>query len=97
MSDEAMRWALHGPKGLDGTDRLVLIVLADQANEAHECQPGLLRIVEISGLSKRTVQRSLGRLKDRGVVAEQHKRGTSGAQRASTYALRVSGPGGQGA
>lgn len=50
----------------EGTDRLVMLALADFADDDGECYPGVSRVAKKCRLSKRTVQRSFQTLIEAG-------------------------------
>jgi DNA-binding transcriptional ArsR family regulator len=80
MSVAAMSWAF-GLK-LRSTEKLVLLALADHANDAGSCWPSNARIMEMTGLSDGAVRGALRALKAAGVVRAEARRGTS-----NVYAL----------
>jgi len=67
-------WDLHLPPG----EKLVLLALADQANdEGVQCWPSLARIAHRSGQGERTVRRALRSLENKGHLTSQPRHGTS--------------------
>jgi DNA-binding transcriptional MocR family regulator len=56
-------------EGISQVDRLVAAVLAAHANTQGEAWPSLQRLALMTGLARRTVQRSLQRLDDRHVIS----------------------------
>lgn len=65
---------------LPATDRLVLLSLADHADDEGQCYPSVRRVCERTGLSERAVQNAFKRLSDAGYLdIEQNagKRGTN--------------------
>jgi len=67
-------WDISLPPG----EKLVLLALADQANDAGtQCWPAVETIARRSGQSVRTVRRALASLEERGHLTRQHREGTS--------------------
>ena len=88
MSVHAVSWAFRQKVG-DAGAKLVLIKLADQANDRGECFPSQRTLAEECEMSRRTVQRKLELLYELGLVsAEQRTRSTGG----STSLLYTVGP-----
>ena len=54
---------------LPGTEKLILWVLAERANNEGRCFPGQARIAKDAGVSYSTAQRTLDKLISRGVVS----------------------------
>lgn len=68
MSVAAVDWALRrAPVGADASARLVLVYLADRADdEGRDAFPSIVTLVEQSHLSRSTIKRILRRLEERG-------------------------------
>lgn len=70
---------VRGVTGLTPTEKLVLYVLADRAdNERHECWPSVAQIAADCGMSRnsrRNVRDTLNALRDKGIISwtERHK------------------------
>lgn len=91
MSVQAIGWALGVETGKPGA-KLVLLALANYADEDGVCWPSQARIARESEQSIDTVQRHLKHLEARGLVTRkrrQNPRGTSGGRRSDTYVLAV--------
>jgi DNA-binding transcriptional ArsR family regulator len=59
----------HSPKGLAAGDRLMLVVLAESANDhTRECFPGLDALAHRTDTAERSVRRTLTRLTDAGLI-----------------------------
>lgn len=58
-----------------GTDRLVMLALADFCDDCDECFPGIARIAKKCAVSERTVQRSFRSLEDLGELMILEKMG----------------------
>lgn len=70
----ALVWELNLPPG----EKLVLLALADQANDAGtQCWPSVETIAHRSGQGVRTVRRALASLEKQGHLTRQHRDGTS--------------------
>lgn len=70
----ALVWELDLPPG----EKLVLLALADQANdEGKQCWPSVDTIGHRSGQGERTVRRALASLESQGHLTRQHRDGTS--------------------
>lgn len=52
-----------------GTDRMVLLVLADYANKEDRCWPRAQDIARPAGISKAAARRAIKRLVDAGAIA----------------------------
>lgn len=59
------------------TERLVLLALADAANDTGRCWPSVPTLMKKTGLSERTVQRSLSELESMGWVSKGLRNGHS--------------------
>jgi len=64
---------------LEPYDRLVMLVLAEHADEHGICYPSVSRISARSGMGERGVQGVLKRLQDRGHIVIDHNGGKRGA------------------
>ncbi|GBD22997.1 hypothetical protein HRbin29_00647 [bacterium HR29] len=79
----ALRAILDAPD-LTANQRLVLVALLRFADERGECFPAVATLASRTGLSERTVQRTLRELEKLGLVAVEERRGRT---RTSTYRL----------
>lgn len=74
---------------VDQSSKLVLLALADHANDdGNAARPGLARLEVKTGLSRRTVQRALAHLEEHGVITACGYR-SGGAGRATHWTLNV--------
>jgi len=73
MSLRAMAWAWAQDTKSSG-ERLVLLALADHAGEDGECYPHTARLGEKCALDRKTVQRHLIALDERGLVEKLYRR-----------------------
>lgn len=77
MSSTASEWAFWViPCLKDHVEKLVLLRLADRADPAGTCWPGHNRTAADLGLSLRSVQRSIKRLRDLGFIKVESRPGT---------------------
>ena len=67
MSLEAMRWAWK-TQILTRTQKIILLSMADRANDAGECWPSIRRLCLDTNCSDRTVQRSIKALEKLGLI-----------------------------
>lgn len=68
MSVEAISAAFKA-QGLTPSEKLVLLVLADSANnETHQCWPSQKKLAEYTGLSKRTIWAAVDSLTKKGLI-----------------------------
>ena len=70
MSDAAARWAIRLPStdALPSLWKLVLIVLADSADENGECSMSVPQIMTNTGMGERTVQAATSGLEAKGFI-----------------------------
>ncbi len=68
MSIDATRWAWM-QRGLRPTQKIVLLSLADRANEEHICWPSLRRLSQDTELDERTVNAALRQMCTAGIIA----------------------------
>ena len=85
MSIRAMNWA-WGQK-LPPTPKLILMALADSANDLDECWPGIAFIADKCNVSERTVQRVLQQFVNTGLMMVTPRYTTAGRQTSNGYRL----------
>ncbi len=86
MSFQAMAWAIKQKTG-STPRKLVLLMLANFANEDFECYPSISKIAAECEMSERTVLRAIKALEEEGLVS--HKSGSkNGFKTASRYQLK---------
>lgn len=73
MSLDATRWAWTTPVK-KGTERLILLALADRAGEDNTCYPSIARLETDTLLDRKTVQAVLVDLTSRGVISDTGQR-----------------------
>jgi predicted transcriptional regulator len=76
VSVDATRWAWT-VTGIKSTDKLVLLSLADRANEEHESWPGIDRLSADCCMKRATVIAAIRRLMERGVIERRKRFGGS--------------------
>lgn len=87
MSIAALDWAWNQDCP-NATSKLVLIALADKANDDGECWPGMEHVARMVGISTRQVSTHLQRLEEVGLLARRRKR--SGLGRLGSYVFHLS-------
>lgn len=90
MSIKAMTWA-WGLEQLPLRETVVLLALADAANDDGVCWPSQATLARKSRGSKRSVQRAISNLREWGLVATELRASVSG-RRANLYQLNVGAP-----
>lgn len=92
MSLERVSWAWKLP--LPTATKLVLLAIADHANEDGFCWPGVVRIATKCNLSERSVQRHIRVLVARGFLQVEERHRPDGSQSSNLYHLPTVSPGG---
>ena len=87
MSVHAMAWAFDQP--CPPISRLVLLVLADHADETGRCYPSLTRIITRTGLSRDALCRAIADLTASGLI--DRKRGHAEDRTSTVYTLHCTG------
>ena len=86
MSWKAVDWATDADVG-SPTLKLILILLANKADERFSCFPSIRTLMAESGAGRSTVLRALKTLEADGLVTRRAQFHDSGAQRSSRYFL----------
>ena len=89
MSVRAMAWAWR--QQLSGPEKLVLMALADHADEDGICWPGNAHIARKCNLRQRSVQRHIKNLIDNGYMTAHRRYRETGGQTSNRYVLNVEG------
>lgn len=89
---DRLGWAMDQPD-LTPTQRFVLVILADMANEIGECWPSRRTISERTGYGDTTVKEALRALRDDEVVVARPRFDASGRQTSNIYVLCLEGRG----
>ena len=74
MSIKVMQWAWEQAI-FNGTRKLVLLALADRANDDGECWPGITSLADKCSIPRRTLIRALTDLEEQGFLSVQHRAG----------------------
>jgi DNA-binding transcriptional ArsR family regulator len=90
MSGKIVGWAFEQDTG-SPVAKLILVKLADNANEDGVCWPSVGLIVRHTGLSERAVRKHLGHLARLGLISVEAEIGSKG-QRSNRYQLNVPPP-----
>lgn len=88
MTIRAMNWAweIDLPPAL----KLVLLKLADRANDDGECWPGQDSIAKACGVGARTLVRHIATLEQMGLIRTEHRYGGDGRRDTNMYVLSLS-------
>lgn len=90
MSIKAMQWAWE--QNIPSSSRkLVLLALADRANDDGECWPGIASLSEKCSIPRRTLIRALADLEAHGLLQVKHRQGASGRM-TNLYRLPINQP-----
>lgn len=88
MGVTAMAWAWMQDAGTPGS-KLVLMALADHANDDGVCWPGQATIARKAEMSTRAVRDNLERLVARGLVQVEERRRQDGSKASNLYVLTM--------
>jgi DNA-binding transcriptional ArsR family regulator len=88
MSVQASSWAWTTDTTSSG-QRLVLLALADTANDTGECWPGAQHLARKTNLSERQVRVHLDALEDMGLLTRKRRRRADGSLGTYTYWLAM--------
>lgn len=95
MSVQAMAWAWD-VQGLSASEKLVLLAIADHADDEGVAFPGIARISTKTGLSRRAIIGIIGRLCEKDLLGKRRRyRGveSKGGRTSSLYQLRLGAAG----
>lgn len=86
-----LKWALDDVKGVTSSERLVLVALADRANQSNSMWLGYSDLMRRTELGRRTCIRLIARLIQKGFVRKRRRQYGKGAQRwaANAYQLQL--------
>jgi len=87
VSNHALSWAWKQQTS-DPTSKLILIKLADQANDDGECWPSQSTLAAECGVSVPTVKRRVGLLEAQGLLTRSQRR-ASGFHQSNMYVLSM--------
>jgi len=91
MSAKAMGWALEQTTELP-IDKLILIAIANFADEHHQCYPARKTLARMAMCSLDSVDRAMKRLLEAGLVAKAERTGANGKTTSNCYTLPVEEP-----
>ncbi|MFK4014905.1 DnaT-like ssDNA-binding domain-containing protein [Cobetia marina] len=93
MSLQAMSWARgvmpEMPESVRAFPRLLLLLMADYANEQGVCWPSIRRLSEEMSCTTRTVQRSIETLVEQGAMTVVARKTSAGRQTSNFYRLAM--------
>jgi|GEM_PF-2650232 len=90
MTVQAITWALQS--GTKPRERLVLIVLANYADEEGVCWPSQARMARETGYTRQTVSKILKALCDSGYITRTDRLRENGSRTSSMYVLKMEEP-----
>ena len=90
MSNLTSGWAWKQP--LKGTDKLVLVALADNADDDGVCWPGQKFLAEKTGMTDRSVRTILARLEGAHLIRRSPRFRKDGSRSSDLIELAVAGP-----
>ena len=88
MSNRALTWAFGQP-GISPGEKLVLLALADYADDDNHAWPRQATLVEKTNFSETSVRKHLASLTARGLIARRHRNGGHMRRRSDLYTLAV--------
>ena len=71
MSFDAMRWA--ATQQAPTHSKMLLLVLANKANDQNQCWPSMAALARETGMSRRHVIRSINKLVSLGLIEREHR------------------------
>lgn len=86
MSVRAFSWAIDQEVG-DPTTKLVLMLIADHANQDAACWPRQSLLAEKAHVTERTVRRHIQKLEDEGYLVRYERRRKDGSRSSNGYRL----------
>lgn len=90
MSIQAVAWALEVDCP-SAPAKLVLVALANYADEDGQCFPSLTKLSKIAGTTRQNVSQHIKKLIDAGLVSKQERERHNGSQASNTYVLAITG------
>lgn len=87
MSVKALTWAFDQP--ISATEKVVLLALADHANDCGECWPSVSLLMQRAYVGERTVQRALQSLENSGFIARERRQRENGSDTSNLYRLML--------
>ena len=87
MSVKIMSWAWS--QKLEPTKKLILMALADYADDDGVCWPSMNRLADKCNVSRRTILRNINVLKDDGILSSSHRHREDGSMSSSRYVIHA--------
>jgi len=88
MSAKAMGWALEQTTAMP-VDKLILIAIANFADEHHQCFPARKTLAKLGMCSVDTVDRAIKRLIEAGMLSKDQRLADKGGLRSNCYTVAV--------
>lgn len=85
MSTRAREWAWD--QALSGTQKMLLVALAEHANEEGVCWPSQARLAAMCAISDRQARTHLARFQELGLVVVEHRPGDGAGRKSNVYRL----------
>lgn len=85
MTVAVMTWAFK--QDVRPTQKMVLLVLADHANDNGECWPSIATIARKASMSATSVKRNLADLEKTGLIRRERRKRSDGSWTSSRYFL----------
>ncbi|WP_460452602.1 helix-turn-helix domain-containing protein [Alsobacter sp. SYSU BS001988] len=92
MSNAAIAWA-KGQKTGSGSRKIVLLVLADYADQTGQAFPSVRQLCVDTDLSERAVRKALSELAELGLLGRQHRVRTDQSNTSNLFVLNMQGVG----
>lgn len=89
MSGEAIGWAFRKVQMDDPTAKFVLVAICNYANENDEAWPSHSSIARLTGLSKRTIQTSIQKLEDWGLITRIRRARDNGSETSAMVSINI--------
>ena len=90
MSVQALTWAFD-VEGLTSTQKFILVVLGNYADEDNRCFPGQERIASVVGVTRQTVSQNLKALEGFGFISRERRERENGSRTSDRFVLHVGG------
>lgn len=90
MSVEAIMWAKRTSAG-SPAKKLLLLILADYADERWSCFPGQVLLAQQSEMGERTVRRLLAEMETDGLFRREHRQRQDGSRTSDRFVLAGAG------
>lgn len=91
MSHKASNWAWEWVSQLSGKSSLILLKLADLADDEGFCHPSYNYIARMAGCERRTVIRAISDMEQRGLIAvvDRDRKRANGSYTSNVYCLQL--------